>query len=65
MVDEALAPPLGEALKDPDKNVRAEAALTLGFMGEAASEQSPRIADLLSDPLARPTFREWWRERSS
>jgi HEAT repeat protein len=46
-------PALAEKLKDPRPEIRREAALTLGAMGEAAIAVLPQIAALLGDEHAR------------
>ncbi len=46
-------PALAEKLKDPRPEIRREAALTLGAMGDAATAVIPQIVALLSDNNAR------------
>jgi HEAT repeat protein len=47
------APALAEKLKDPEPEIRREAVLALGAIGEAAIPALPQIAAALSDEYAR------------
>ena len=47
-------PAIAEKLKDKKAEIRREAALTLGAMGDAATPVVPQIAALLSDEHAAP-----------
>lgn len=46
----AILPPLGDALKDSDAEVRRAACLSLGKQGSAAKSMAPKLAEALSDP---------------
>jgi hypothetical protein len=49
-VGKRLLPPLVEALEDPDENVRAQAAITLGLIGPEAKVALPALTRALKDP---------------